>query len=263
MPLQLSPVLKIHLFRTYTCPIIRSGLSSFALSTNQLASLGIFHRKTLKSFLNLSKTAATPAIHFMIGKLPVEGKIHRDVFALFYSVWTNENTKIYQIVRYLLSTASENSHTWCAFLRDLAKKYEMRSPLECLATDPPSKSEYKEYVLTKITAHYERELRQDASTNSCMKFLHVDMTGLRGKHHPAIANIKTTVEVAKMRPHIKMLCGNLLTYGMKFEQSGIGSPRCRLCDHQFESISHIVESCPKFDDSKIVNRKSFRNRKKL
>ena len=81
-----------------------------------------------------------------------------------------------------------------------------------------------------------------------MKFLHVDMTGLRGKHHPAIANIKTTVEVAKMRPHIKMLCGNLLTYGMKFEQSGIGSPRCRLCEHPFESISHIVGSCPRFGD---------------
>ena len=32
----LSPVLKVHLFRTYTCPIIRSGLSSFSLSTNQL-----------------------------------------------------------------------------------------------------------------------------------------------------------------------------------------------------------------------------------
>ena len=163
-------------------------------------------------------------------------------------MWTNENTKVYQIVKYLLSTANENSNTWCAFLRDLADKYEMRSPLECLSTDPPSKSEYKEYVLTKITAHYERALRQEASTNSCMKFLHVDMTGLRGKHHPAIANIKTTEEVAKLRPHIKMLCGNLLTYGMKYEQSGIGSPRCRLCDHQFESISHIVGSCPRFDD---------------
>ena len=81
-----------------------------------------------------------------------------------------------------------------------------------------------------------------------MKFLHVDLTGLRGKHHPAIANIKTTAEVAKLRPHLKMLCGNLLTYGQKFQQSGRGSPHCRLCDCDFESISHIVASCPSFDD---------------
>ena len=116
----LSPVLKIHLFRTFTCPIIRSGLSSFALRTNQLSPLTIFHRKILKSFLSLSKTAATPAIHFMLGELPIEGKLHCDVFSLFYGVWTDEQTKIYQIVKYLLSMASKNSRTWCSFLRDLS-----------------------------------------------------------------------------------------------------------------------------------------------
>ena len=124
----------------------------------------------------------------------------------------------------------------------------MRDPLDCLAKDPPSRSEYKDYILTKITSFHEKELRQEARTNSCMKFLHVDLTGLRGKHHPAIANIKTTAEVAKLRPHLKMLCGNLLTYGQKFQQSGRGSPHCCLCDCDFESIIHIVASCPSFDD---------------
>ena len=79
----LSPVLKMHLFRTYTCPIIRSGLSSFSLIKNQLKTKAIFHRKILKAFFNLSKTAATPAIHFVLGELPMEGKIHRDIFSLF------------------------------------------------------------------------------------------------------------------------------------------------------------------------------------
>ena len=141
---------------------------------------------------------------------------------LFYSVWTKENTKIYQIVKYLLSMASKNSRTWCSFLRDLSSKYNMRDPLDFLAEDPPSRSEYKEYILTKITSFHEKELRQEAMTNSCMKFLHVDLTGLRGKHHPAIANIKTTAEVAKLRPHLKMLCGNLLTYGQKFNSQAWG-----------------------------------------
>ena len=251
---QLSPVLKIHLYRTHTCPIIRSGLSSFALRSNQLQPLAIFHRKTLKSFLGLSKTAATPAIHFILGELPMEGKIHRDVFSLFYSIWTNEQTKIYQIVKYLLSMSCENSRTWCAFLRELSGKYNMKDPLACLSVDPPSRSEYKEYVLTKITAHHERELREAASKNSCMQFLNVGMIGLRGKHHPSIANIKTTVEVTKMRPHLKMLCGNLLTYSTKYEQAGLGSPHCRLCDCKYESLAHIVASCERFDDvrSKIL-----------
>ena len=33
-----------------------------------------------------------------------------------------------------------------------------------------------------------------------------------------------------------MLYGNLLTYGMKYEQTGLGSPHCRLCDSEYESF---------------------------
>ena len=106
--------------------------------------------------------------------------------------------------------APENSHTWCAHIRTLSMKYKMWDPLVCLFRDPPSKSEYREYVLTKITAYYEHELREMARTNSCMQYLHVEMTGLRGKHHPAITNITSPKEVQKMRPHMKMLCGNYL-----------------------------------------------------
>ena len=79
----LSPTLKLHIFRTYTCPILRSGLSSFSLRTAQLEPLALFQRKTLKSILQLSKTAPTPAIHFLTGELPIEGKVHRDIFSTF------------------------------------------------------------------------------------------------------------------------------------------------------------------------------------
>ena len=63
----LSPKVKVHLFRTYTCPIIRSGLSSFSLRTSELHSLTVFHRKILRGILNFSKCASIPAIHFLLG----------------------------------------------------------------------------------------------------------------------------------------------------------------------------------------------------
>ena len=85
----------------------------------------------------------------------MEGKLHRDVFSLFFSVWSNPDSKIYQAVKYLLSAIPENSHTWCAHVKILSQKYEMWDPVDCLKRDPPSKSEYREYVLTKITAYYE------------------------------------------------------------------------------------------------------------
>ena len=40
------------------------------------------------------------------------------------------------------------------------------------------------------------------------------------------SSTKTYIQVKNMRPHIKMLLGDFLTYQTKSEQSG-GSPHCR------------------------------------
>ena len=208
----MSPIVKIHLFRTFTCPIIRSGLSSFAMRTNQITPLSLFHRKTLKAFLHLSQSAPTPAIHFLLGELPMEGKIHRDMFSLFFSVWSNPDTKIYQIVKHLLSTSPDNSRTWSINLRHISKMYNLEDPLSCLQRDPPSKSCYKETVLTKISAFHENELRSKARDNDYMQYLNVSLSGLRGRHHPSLSNIITTEEVKKLRPHLKLLSGEYITY---------------------------------------------------
>ena len=243
----LSPIVKMHLFRTFTCPIIRSGLSSFALRTQQMSPLSLFHRKVLKSFLHLSQTAPTPAIHFLLGELPMEGKIHRDMFSLFYSVWNNPDTKIHQIVKYLLSTSSDNSRTWAINMRHIFQMYQLEDPLSCLQKDAPEKSVFKETVMTKITAFHENELRTKAKSNDLMQFMNVSLSGLRGRHHPCLSNIITTDEVKKLRPHIKLLTGDYLTYQRKFEESNQGSPICRICRLENESICHIVAICPAYD----------------
>jgi hypothetical protein len=245
----LSPVVKMHLFRTYTCPIVRSGLSSFSLRTAALEPLTIFHRKTMRGILNLSKSSNIPALHFLLGELPMEAKIHRDVFALFFSVWSNPDSKIYQIVKYLLETALENSRTWSIHLRNLTQQYGLLDPLECLKLDPPAKSQFKEDVLTKICAHHGRSLRAMAVGNSKMLYLNVSLTGLRGRHHPALTGLITTQEVSKARIHLKMLSGDYLTYEIKSNQSG-GSSHCRCCPSPSptESIKHILTICESYSD---------------
>ena len=249
----LSPAVKIHLFRTYTCPILRSGLSSFSLRTTMLQPLSIFHRKTLRGILNLSKSSNIPALHFLLGELPIEAKLHKDIFSLFFSVWKNPDSKIYDIVKYLLENSSDNSRTWSAHLRFLSQKYGLDDPLECLKFDPPSKSEYKELIRTKICAHYEHNLRDLAENNSQMTYLNVSLSGLNGRRHPALSDIVTTTEVQKSRIHMKMLAGDYFTYEIKANQSG-GSPHCRCCPFPSpnENISHILTVCLAYSD--IRNR---------
>ena len=220
----LSPIVKMHLFRTFTCPIIRSGLSSFALRTQQMNPLSLFHRKVLKSFLHLSKSAPTPAIHFLLGELPMEGKIHRDMFSVFYSVWSNPDTKIHQIIKYLLSASSDNSRTWAINIRHIAHMYKLQDPLEYLQKPAPEKTAFKETIMTKITAFHEKELRIKAEKNTCMKYLNVNLTGLRWRYHPCLEALP------------KFLTGDYLTYQKKFDQNKQGNPLCRLCNMEGETI---------------------------
>ena len=126
-----------------------SGLSSFALKSLQLEPLALFERKVIKAILKLSSTASTSAIYFLTGELPVEGKIHKDIFSNFFSIWTNQDTKIYELIKYLLKTSADNSHTWAVHLRHLCARYGLEDPLTYLNRDPPSRSAWKETVHTK------------------------------------------------------------------------------------------------------------------
>ena len=238
-----SPTVKLHLFRTFTCPILRSRLSSFALRKGKIDQVSLFQRKTLKSFLKLSKSAPTPAVHFLLSELPVEGKIHRDMFSLFYQVWYNQNTKIHQIVKYLLQSSNNNSRTWSVNLRHICKMYGLPDPLTWILTDPPSKSQFNQDIKNKIIIYYENELRILANNNSKMKYLNVSLLDLHWRHHPSISGVLTSDEVRKLRPHLKMLCGDYYTYEMKAEQHTGISPHYRLCYHDRDSVSHIISVC--------------------
>ena len=104
-------------------------------------------------------------------------------------------------------------------------------------------------------------MRTIASSNSRINYLNVSLTGLRGRQHPALANIVTTREVQKCRIHIKMLSGDFYTYQVKSDQSG-GSPHCRCCaapDKPAEDISHILTSCSAYSDIRDRIMAEFKN----
>ena len=168
---------------------------------------------------------------------------------MFYSVWANPDTKIYQVVKFLMENSCENSRTWAVYIKQLSEKYDLEDPIKCLRRDPPSKGQYKEHILTKITTFHEKQLRQKSLSNSCMQYMNVSVIGLRGRRHPAISGLFTTEEVKESRCHIKMLCGDYFTYFKKSNQSG-GSPHCRVCGDRSidEDILHILTQCSEYAD---------------
>ena len=89
----MSPALKIHIYRTLISPIIRSGMCSMTLRKGEIETISVFERKILKSFLKVPENSPNPMCHFLFGEVSIEAKIHSHVFSLFHCIWENPNIK--------------------------------------------------------------------------------------------------------------------------------------------------------------------------
>ena len=83
-------------------PSLRSGLSSLPIRPANLGPLKTFHNKILRSFLKLSQSSPIPALHFLLGELPIEGWLNLDLLSLFYNIWNNPSTTMFDMAKYLL-----------------------------------------------------------------------------------------------------------------------------------------------------------------
>ena len=223
------------------------------LRDRHLDPLSAFHRKILRGFLHLSDRSPIPSLFFLTGELPIVARLHRDVFSTFYNIWSNPQTKIFSIIKYLLEHCPGDSHTWARHVRNLAFLYNIEDPAELINQTPPSKTEFSNYILTRITVYYETKLRLAASSNSKMSYLNVSIKGLNGRVHPALSGIVKSKDVLKSRAHIKMLTDDLYTFERKSEYQG-GSPHCRICEEtgsnnqKIENLSHILTQCSMYND---------------
>ena len=84
-----------------------------------------------------------------------------------------------------------------------------------------------------------------------MSFLNIQLIGLTGRHHPALFGIETTRDVQRLKPHIKMLSGDYLTYSrIALDNKGVGDPSCRICRTSQsvplvppDTVQHILTEC--------------------
>ena len=95
---KLSPTTQIHLWRTYNLPVLLSGLSALPIRPSHITTLTTFHHKILRGFLHLSSTAPVPSLYFLLGELPIEARLHQDIFSLFFNIWANPSSKVHLLV---------------------------------------------------------------------------------------------------------------------------------------------------------------------
>ena len=89
-----------------------------------------FQHKIRRGFLKLGPTSPVPCLFFLLGELPIEATLHCNLLALFYNIWVNPPTKIFEMVSYIMKMAYDKSTTWSYHVRLICKKYSLPDPLK-------------------------------------------------------------------------------------------------------------------------------------
>ena len=129
---KLSQQVLHHVWSLYVSPVLRSGLASLPIRPPVMKTVSSFHKKVLRGILKLSNTSPIAPLYFLLGELPIEAVQHMDILTLFWSIWSNPQTKVHEILKYLLMTADSKSLTWSVHLRLLFLQYKLPDPLKLL-----------------------------------------------------------------------------------------------------------------------------------
>ena len=246
---KLSQLVLHHVWTLYVNPALRSGLAALPIRPSTVKTLTRFHHKILRGILKLSSSSPIPALYFLLGEIPIESALHIDLLTLFWCVWSNPQTKVYEIVKYLLMMSNSSSLTWAAHLKLLCQMYDLPNPLKLLNGELWPKEKWKLLVKSRVTVHTEAKWRAKAASNSKLSFLNPQISGLIGRPHPVLSGILTTQEVVRSRVHIRMLAGDYPCYAyIGTDQNK--DPTCRLCQSQSqeqqtppEDMVHLLASC--------------------
>ena len=246
---KLSPEVQLNIWSVYIKPALRSGLASLPVRPPAVKTLASFHLKILRGILKLSSHSPILPLHFLLGEPPIEAALHLDIMGLFWNTWANPQTKIHDIVKYIIMMSDSSSLTWSAHLRTLFIMYNLPDPLALLQGPLWPKQRWKDHTRAAVTSYHERQLREKARTNHKLEFLNVQTLGLSGKPHPTLTWIITTQDVVKARIHTKMLAGDYMCYDTLSKDRG-SDPQCRLCladctphPAPAETMTHLVAVC--------------------
>ena len=246
---KLSPSVLVHVWSLYVSPVLRSGLQSLPIRPNPMKNITSFHHKILRGILKLGPTSPIPSLYFLLGEIPIEAALHLDLLTLFWCIWANPQTKVHDIVKYLLKMSTNKSVTWAAHLRIICQIYHLPDPLTLMCGPLWSKERWKCLVRSKIITHTERKWREKAANNSKLKFLNVQATGLTGRLHPVVSGIFSTQEVVRARVHIRMLSGDFPCSAYLATDRG-QDPACCLCQNLFpetpapaENMTNVLLTC--------------------
>ena len=173
----------------------------------------------LKQIQHLPNRTSNAATLLLLGRIPIEGELHKRMLKTFGNIIRNENSVEKDIVHRQLAMKSINSGSWFPKVSEIADKYELPSPHDIIE-NPPSKSQWNKTVNTVINDFYLKQLTNEAANKTSLKYLNFSSTKIGSVHNiwKSAGSESFAINMACLK--MKIVTGTLILQNEKSKFSG-------------------------------------------
>ena len=236
----IGPKVSLHMIELYIIPILTYGLEALLLSDSDYTLLEKYYRNLLRQVQHLPISSAKPAIYLLLGCIPIEAQIHRNILIYFGKIINSDNIE-FQVIERQLAMKDLSSNSWTSQIRRLLSKYRLPTAYHLMQA-PPSKSAWKTEVNIAVEQVWMKELKEQARIMSTLSLLEIN-TCFHKKLHPVWDHNSDPLAA-----HMATVKARLLIQRYPLRSSYCAGKNknapCPLCSKEEETVQHFVIDCP-------------------
>jgi hypothetical protein len=242
----LSPVISMHIVRTYVIPRLLYGLEAVVLSKKQREDLNMYHKHLLRQLQGLPSNTATEAIYILLGEIPLEAYLDLRILSLYGAICRAEDNKLLQEIT-TRQLALDNRRSWFQEVLRLCATYHLE--IDTTRNQPWRKATWKKYINDAVKGYWTKQLLQGASNKSSMKWVNLENTKDLLAHPVWLSCKLHTRSVPAASTRAKLLTRTFLVQERKAKFSKMKEePICPLCQQENEDVTHFLVKCPELEE---------------
>ena len=246
----LKATLNGHIWSTFVIPHFLYGLEVQILKSSDIESLEKFQRKCLKQIQGLPDNTSNTACLALLGVLPIEALLHKNLLNMFVNMIRNENSVEYEIAKRQLVMKDTPRESIFTHIQSILDRYDLPSVFDLLNC-PPTKEAWKSTLNHKINDMVQKFWRSDIESKSSTKYLNPNVLCVGSSHHIWSTVRNNIHDSRRAQIKCKLLTGTYILQANRaaFNQYAV-NPTCKLCNTAPETRQHFVGECAFFKEER-------------
>ena len=237
-----SPLVSHNIWKVYALPRMTYGLEVMVIRKKDMDQMENMQRKIIKQIQGLPTQAANTAAYVLIGAIPVQLVIERNMLSLLMNILRCNTSVEYQIIKRQLAMREMNGNTFINRIHDILARYDMEN-VDKLILHPKSKYEWKALIKKHQNIYWHKLCTEDQATKSSLQYLQIQEKPLSSPHNiwSSVGNDPVSVKAGEIK--VRLVTQTYLLQTVKAKHNKHVSPLCTLCQEANEDVEHFLLNC--------------------